>query len=68
MCGVPSTLLVGEVVRLALEVYNLGQVPLNSLRLSTSLGPCLLLDTVRKRWRLDYTLVQASGDVVGRDQ
>ncbi len=47
MCGVPSGVLVGEVVRLGLEVYNVGQVPLNSLRLSTSLGPRLLLDTVR---------------------
>ena len=46
MCGVPSTLLSGEVVRLSLEVHNVGHVPLNSLRLSSSLGPRLLLDTV----------------------
>lgn len=42
----PETLLTGEVVRVGVEVYNVGQVPLNSLRISSSLGPHLLLDTV----------------------
>ena len=44
--GLPSSMLTGEVTRLGVEVFNVGQVALNSLRLASSLGSQLLLDKV----------------------
>ena len=48
MCvkGAPSGVLSGEVCRVTVEVVNCGQVPLNSLRLTSSAGGALLLDPV----------------------
>ena len=46
MSGVPGECLGGEVTRVKVEVVNCGDVPLNSLRLTSSLGHRLLLDTV----------------------
>ena len=44
--GVPGECLGGEVIRVKVEVVNCGEVPLNSLRLTSSLAGRLLLDTV----------------------
>lgn len=44
--GMPGDVLDGEVCRLTVEVVNCGQVPLNSLRLTSSAGGQLLLDPV----------------------
>ena len=44
--GVPGEVLCGEVSRMTVEVVNCGHVPLNSLRLTSSAGGQLLLDTV----------------------
>ena len=46
MCGVPESMLTGEMARVSVEVFNVGQVALNSLRLTSSLGPHVLLDKV----------------------
>jgi hypothetical protein len=46
--GVPGECLGGEVTRVKVEVVNCGDVPLNSLRLTSSLGHRLLLDTREK--------------------
>lgn len=46
MSGVPGEVLNGEVCRVTVEVVNCGQVPLNSLRLTSSAGGQLLLDPV----------------------
>ena len=42
----PSWLLAGEVCRVNVEVFNCGQVALNSLRLASSLSQHLLLEEV----------------------
>ena len=47
MSGASGECLSGEVMRLKVEVVNCGDVPLNSLRLTSSLASRLLLDTVR---------------------
>ncbi len=39
-------MLSGEVTRVGVEVFNVGQVALNSLRITSNLGPRLLLDQV----------------------
>ena len=46
LCGVPGGVLSGEVCRVRVEVVNCGQVPLNSLRLTSSAARRLLLDSV----------------------
>ena len=46
MSGLPGEVLNGEVCRVTVEVVNCGQVPLNSLRLTSSAGRRLLLDPV----------------------
>ena len=46
MSGLPSWLLAGEVCRVNVEVFNCGQVALNSLRLASSLSQHLLLEEV----------------------
>ena len=46
MSAVPGSMLTGETTRISMEVFNVGQVSLNSLRLTSSLGPQLLLDKV----------------------
>lgn len=46
MSGLPSSMLTGEMARVSMEVFNVGQVALNSLRITSSLGPRLLLDKV----------------------
>lgn len=46
MSGLPSSVLCGEVRRVMVEVINCGEVPLNSLRLTSSFGRRLLLDSV----------------------
>ncbi len=46
MCGVPESMLTGEMARVSVEVLNVGQVSLNCLRLTSSLGPQVLLDKV----------------------
>ena len=47
VCGVPGEVLCGEMVVLTVEVVNCGEVPLNSLRLTSSAaGRLLLLNTV----------------------
>lgn len=46
MSGVPESLLTGEMSRVSVEVFNVGQVSLNSLRFTSSLGPQVLLDKV----------------------
>ena len=43
---VPTSLLSGEVCRVGVEIYNVGQVALNSLRITSSLGHQLLLEMV----------------------
>ena len=46
MCGVPESMLTGELTRVSVEVFNVGQVALNSLRLTSSLRHQVLLDKV----------------------
>lgn len=46
LSDVPGEVLNGEVCRVTVEVVNCGQVPLNSLRLTSSAGGQLLLDPV----------------------
>ena len=46
MSGLPSSILTGEMTRVSVELLNVGQVALNSLRITSSLGPHLLLDKV----------------------
>ena len=43
---VPDGVLCGEVCRVTVEVVNCGQVPLNSLRITSSAAGRLLLDSV----------------------
>ena len=43
---VPTSLLSGEVCRVGVEIYNVGQVALNSLRITSSLEHQLLLEMV----------------------
>ena len=50
MSGVPGECLGGGVMRVKVEVVNCGGVPLNSLRLTSSLGRQLLLDNVSHPW------------------
>ena len=45
MSGVPDDVLSGEVCRVTVEVLNCGQVPLNSLRITSSAAGRLLLDS-----------------------
>ena len=47
LTSVPGALCSGEVCRVGVEVYNCGQVPLNSLRITTSLAQRVLLDKVQ---------------------
>ena len=57
MSAVPGSMLTGETTRISMEVFNVGQVSLNSLRLTSSLGPQLLLDKVEGIDSTTLTLV-----------
>ena len=46
LSSVPTSLCSGEVCRVGVEVFNCGRVPLNSLRITTSLKQRILLDQV----------------------
>ena len=58
MSGLPRWLLSGEVCRVNMEVFNCGQVALNSLRLTSSLSQHLLLEEVHIYTQCTYNVSQ----------
>lgn len=65
LSALPQSVLTGETSRLSMEVYNVGQVSLNSLRLTSSLGPLLLMDKVKSSYNSSFhlsSLVSRNGE------
>ena len=59
----PTAVYSGEVCRVGVEVYNCGQVPLNSLRLTSSLGEHILIEKV---WNISVTERETYVTVLGK--